>query len=69
MELGFGSSLLVRFKLAAAPRSTMSSSLPYCRTNQTSSDVGMIGMIMASCPTVSREAAFIVAVLGFLAEI
>ena len=23
----------------------MSSPLPYCRTNQTSSDVGMIGMI------------------------
>src|SRR5262252_2412014 len=36
------------FKLAAAPRSTMSSPLPYCRTNQTSSDVGMIGMITAS---------------------
>src|SRR6516165_6438210 len=28
--------------------STMSSPLPYCRTNQTSSDVGMIGMITAS---------------------
>src|SRR6516165_7056123 len=27
--------------------STMSSPLPYCRTNQTSSDVGMIGMITA----------------------
>jgi hypothetical protein len=26
----------------------MSSPLPYCRTNQTSSDVGMIGMITAS---------------------
>jgi hypothetical protein len=26
----------------------MSSSLPYCRTNQTSSNVGMIGMITAS---------------------
>jgi hypothetical protein len=26
------------FKLAAAPRSTMSSPLPYCRTSQTSSD-------------------------------
>jgi hypothetical protein len=25
----------------------MSSPLPYCRTNQTSSDVGMIGMITA----------------------
>ena len=36
------------FKLAAAPRSTMSSPLPYCRTNQTSSDVGVIGMIAAS---------------------
>src|SRR6516164_704619 len=36
------------FKLAAAPRSTMSSPLPYCRPNQTSSDVGMIGMITAS---------------------
>ena len=36
------------FELAAAPRSTMSSPLPYCRTNQTSSDVGMIGMITAS---------------------
>src|SRR5262249_20757187 len=34
--------------LAAAPRSTMSSPLPYCRTNQTSSDVGMIGIITAS---------------------
>src|SRR5215471_20447893 len=42
----------LRFKpvlnLAAARRSTMSSPLPYCRTNQTSSDVGMIGMITAS---------------------
>jgi hypothetical protein len=36
------------FKLAAAPRSTMSSPLPYCRTNQTSSDVDVIGMITAS---------------------
>src|SRR5262249_30599623 len=36
------------FKLAAAPRSTMSSPLPYYRTDQTSSDVGMIGMITAS---------------------
>src|SRR5262249_39943673 len=36
------------FKLAAAPRSTMSSPLPYCRTNQSSSDVGVIGMITAS---------------------
>src|SRR5215469_2901740 len=36
------------FNLAAAQRSTMSSPLPYCRTNQTSSDVGMIGMITAS---------------------
>src|SRR5215472_9212431 len=36
------------FKLAAAPRSTMSSPLPYCRTSQTSSDVGVIGMITAS---------------------
>ena len=26
----------------------MSSPLPYCRTNQTSSDVGIIGMITAS---------------------
>jgi len=26
----------------------MSSPLPYCRTNQTSSDVGVIGMITAS---------------------
>src|SRR5215470_5816375 len=36
------------FNLAAAQRSTMSSPLPYCRTNQTSSDVGMIDMITAS---------------------
>src|SRR6516165_5478876 len=36
------------FKLAAAPRSTMSSPLPYCRTNESSSDVGVIGMITAS---------------------
>ena len=36
------------FKLAAAPRSIMSSPLPYYRTNQTSSDVGVIGMITAS---------------------
>ena len=36
------------FKLAAALRSTMSSPLPYCRTNQSSSDVGVIGMITAS---------------------
>src|SRR5215471_15328694 len=32
----------------SSPRSTMSSPLPYCRTNHTSSDVGMIGMITAS---------------------
>ena len=49
MELGFGSSLARSFfKLAAAPRSTMSSPLPYCRTNQTGSDVDVIGMITAS---------------------
>jgi len=36
------------FKLAAAPRSTMSLPLPYCRTNQTGSDVDVIGMITAS---------------------
>src|SRR5215831_11425185 len=36
------------FNLAAAQRSTMSSPLPYYRTDQTSSDVGMIGMITAS---------------------
>src|SRR5215469_9606956 len=46
MELGFRFKPV--FNLAAAQRSTMSSPLPYCRTNQTSSDVGMIGMITAS---------------------
>jgi hypothetical protein len=49
MEFGLGSSLLVRFQAGRCPEiDNVASPLRYCRTNQTSSDVGMIGMITAS---------------------
>src|SRR5262249_41028456 len=48
MELGFGSSLLVRFQADRCPEIDNVVTAALCRPIETSSDVGMIGMITAS---------------------